>query len=134
MRQIPKLRPTLWDGAVALAVLLFAAALLLLLPRLGGGTEGMAAVVYIDGAEADRVEAAGQTLRRSYSGGGYTVQAEFDLEGGVRAVWADCPTQDCVRTGRISRRGESIVCLPARIVIRLEGGAAEAEAPDAVLR
>ena len=35
---------------------------------------------------------------------------------------SDCPTQDCVHTGAITRGGQSIVCLPARIVIQLEGG------------
>ena len=35
---------------------------------------------------------------------------------------SDCPTQDCVHTGHISRSGQSIVCLPARVVIQLEGG------------
>ena len=35
---------------------------------------------------------------------------------------SDCPTQDCVHTGAITRSGQSIVCLPGRIVIQLEGG------------
>ena len=51
----------------------------------------------------------------------------------ARVVEADCPTQDCVHTGTVTYSGQSIVCLPARIVIRLEGGAAPADVPDAVL-
>ena len=35
---------------------------------------------------------------------------------------SDCPNQDCVRSGVISKSGQSIVCLPARIVIELQGG------------
>ena len=35
---------------------------------------------------------------------------------------SDCPTQDCVHTGLISRGGQSIVCLPGRISVTLEGG------------
>lgn len=34
---------------------------------------------------------------------------------------ADCPDQICVRQGKISGSKESIVCLPHRLVIRLEG-------------
>ena len=46
---------------------------------------------------------------------------------------ADCPTQDCVHTGTITRAGQSIVCLPARIIIRLEGGTVDKDAPDVVI-
>ena len=44
---------------------------------------------------------------------------------------ADCPGQDCVRMGKISKAGEEIICLPHRLVIRIEGGEA---ALDAVVR
>ena len=40
---------------------------------------------------------------------------------------------DCVRTGTISRGGQSIVCLPARIVIQLTGGAADSNDVDIVI-
>ena len=58
---------------------------------------------------------------RTYTSRGYTVRAVFTADG-VRVSGADCPSQDCVRTGEITRAGESIVCLPARIVITLTGG------------
>ena len=41
---------------------------------------------------------------------------------GVAVTASDCPGGDCVRTGAITQSGESIVCLPARVVIQLEGG------------
>ena len=53
--------------------------------------------------------------------------------GGVRVEESDCPTQDCVHTGTITRAGQSIVCLPARVIIRLEGGTADKHAPDVVI-
>lgn len=34
---------------------------------------------------------------------------------------ADCPDKVCVRTGKISRVGEQIVCLPNRVFIRVIG-------------
>ena len=53
---------------------------------------------------------------------------------GLRVARSDCPTQDCVHTGTITRSGQSIVCLPARFILRLEGGTAEdGGAVDAVL-
>ena len=42
---------------------------------------------------------------------------------GVRVSESDCPGQDCVHTGVITRAGQSIVCLPARIVVELVGAA-----------
>ena len=36
---------------------------------------------------------------------------------------SDCPGQDCVHSGAVSRAGQSIVCLPARIVVELVGAA-----------
>ena len=52
---------------------------------------------------------------------------------GIRVALSDCPTQDCVHTGIIDRSGQSIVCLPARVIIRLEGGQRDPDALDAVL-
>ena len=47
--------------------------------------------------------------------------------GSVRVSESDCPGQDCVRTGSISRAGQSIVCLPAQVVISLESAASEVD-------
>lgn len=43
---------------------------------------------------------------------------------------ADCPDQVCVHTGRLSHSGDTAVCVPAGIVLRVEGG--DAASPDAV--
>ena len=44
--------------------------------------------------------------------------------GAVRVVEADCPDQVCVRHGAVRYAGESIVCLPHRLIVTIEGGAA----------
>ncbi|MDR1580824.1 MAG: NusG domain II-containing protein [Synergistaceae bacterium] len=41
---------------------------------------------------------------------------------GVRMVSADCPGGDCVRAGTIQNAGESIICLPHRLTVRLTAG------------
>ena len=46
---------------------------------------------------------------------------------------SDCPGQDCVHSGAVSRAGQSIVCLPARVIVRLEGGQKDESAPDVVI-
>lgn len=35
---------------------------------------------------------------------------------------ADCPGQDCVKMGMITKSGEELICLPHKLVIRIEGG------------
>lgn len=147
MKRSPKLRPTALDGLAALTVLLLAAGLAFLQWR-GGQAESLTAVVSIDGAEADRFSPE-ELLKspRTYTNNGYTLEVvcgfrgEFSTLGhqasngeqGVCVALSDCPSQDCVHTGAITRSGQSIVCLPARIVIRLEGGGLAPGDVDAVL-
>lgn len=42
--------------------------------------------------------------------------------GTVYMKSADCKNQNCVEQGTIRQTGESIVCLPNRVVVRIEGG------------
>lgn len=35
-------------------------------------------------------------------------------------IWADCPDQICVRHKSISKDGESIICLPNKVVVSIE--------------
>ena len=136
MNNSPKLTPGKYDLIVVAAVLALAALLgarFWLSPAPESGT--LLAVVEIDGAEVDRfalAQAAEET--RTYTNNGVTLTvapcatAKRDAEtrtqtetAGVRVVSSDCPTQDCVHTGQISRAGQSIVCVPAHIVITLAG-------------
>lgn len=146
MSPFPKLRPSLWDALVVLAVVLLAAVCSLAFWR-GRDGGALAVVVSVDGETVDRFppsdllkeprtyENNGYTLRLAYAAVGGNGQSAQPASGeiGVCVAEADCPTLDCVHTGVISRSGQSIVCLPARIIIQLEGGtAAEDAAVDAV--
>lgn len=50
------------------------------------------------------------------NGGTNTVQIK---DGKVRMSEADCPDQICVHQKEISRNGESIICLPNKIVLKI---------------
>lgn len=146
-KRSPKLRPAPWDALVVLAVLALAAGSLLALAR-GGETENLTAIVIIDGQEADRFPVT-ELLNspRTYTGSGVTLEVCAGIKGtvsgldaqpsngamGVRVLRSDCPTQDCVRTGTITRSGQSIVCLPARLILQLEGGQPETGGPDIII-
>lgn len=50
--------------------------------------------------------------------GGYN---RLRLEAGrLRIIAASCPTQVCVKQGWISKNGQSIVCLPHKLVITIQ--------------
>ena len=61
-----------------------------------------------------------------------SLNAEYTLGGGTNTLViengaaymssADCPDRTCVNVGRVSFRGEKIVCLPNRIVVTVVGG------------
>ena len=139
MKSSPELRPCLWDGLVVLLVIVLAAVCAIVVWSRSNDAGELTAVVTVDGTEAERIPLKDFPDReRTYSGNGYTLhvclaasQGETGL--GLYVADADCPTQDCVHTGIITRAGQSIVCLPARIIIRMEGGTVDADAPDVVI-
>ena len=134
----PSLRPKPLDALVAAAViaLTVVTALLFYLPKTGGGDQ-LTLVITVGGQEQSRtpvtqlpdgpvhIEGRGGytlTLSPSYS------DLPFSPEWSVRVSESDCPGQDCVHTGAISRAGQSIVCLPAQVVISLVGAASDVDA------
>lgn len=42
---------------------------------------------------------------------------------GAAVLSSQCPDKICVNKGKLTRAGESALCLPARVSLRLEGGA-----------
>lgn len=42
-------------------------------------------------------------------------------DGEVSVTSSDCPDHVCVDTGKISNSGESIICVPARVVVTVGG-------------
>lgn len=47
------------------------------------------------------------------------------IEGGeARMEWADCPGQVCVNHRAVERDGESIICLPNKVVVSVESSEA----------
>ena len=132
MKRSPELKPNLWDILVVLAVVALAAASALTV-RPGRDSGSLTAVVTADGEELDRFAPADLAAGpRTYTHNGYTLTVTAE-DGGLRVSEADCPTQDCVHTGAISRSGQSIVCLPARIIIQLTGGQADPGGVDVVI-
>ena len=108
----------LWDAALLLLCLCLAGGFLLwnALER----TEGAVAVVSVDGEEVARypLDVPGEVVLHGTAGENILV-----IEDGCAYIReADCPDHVCVRTGKIRYEGETIVCLPHRLMIRIAGG------------
>ena len=110
------------DGLLGAGVLLAAGILYLLLHQSTG--VGAWAVIEQDGIEIARMplNQKGSYLVQSKAGHNLVCTAE----GGVWIEEADCPDQYCVRQGAISTADGRIVCLPHRLVVRVEGAASAA--------
>ena len=116
-----------------LALVLCVAASLWLDRRSAGGA---VANIYVDGVcvlSVDLSELAAPESCIIPNGLGVNV---IEMERGrIRVAEADCPDQVCVRSGWLSDSASPIVCLPHKLVIRLEADAkapANETAPDAV--
>ena len=123
MKRSPELKPTKWDALVVLVVLALAG-LLAARPFFAAKTAGELTVeVTVDGETVERCALSAYT-GGTYESRGYTLTVAAE-NGAVRVSESDCPNQDCVHSGAISRAGQSVVCLPARIAVTLEGAASD---------
>ena len=126
----PELKFNRYDAIVAaiVALLAIAVALWFYLPK--AQSDDLTVVISVGGEETQRARLNSFT-GTIVSHNGYTLTVAADGD----SVWiadSDCPTQDCVHTGHIRRTGQSIVCLPAQVVVHLEG-AAQNDAPDVIV-
>lgn len=53
------------------------------------------------------------------------------VDGKASMIYADCPDQYCVHHRPVSKGGESIICLPNKVVVTIKGG--EEQEVDAVV-
>ncbi|MBS7403219.1 MAG: NusG domain II-containing protein [Oscillospiraceae bacterium] len=114
-------------------ILIFAA--LLLAAALWGAlavfrSEGAYALVTVNGEEYGRYALDKDTQQSIISGEHSNLLAIS--EGGARISEADCPDKLCVNQGEIRYSGQSIICLPHKVVVEIVGG--ERSNIDAVVR
>lgn len=107
------------NDAILIAALLLAGGALALwlgLTRQAGGV----ARVQVDGETVMELPLS-QDARVVLGEGGHTNTLVIE-NGAARVEQADCPDQVCVRQGAVRYNGESIVCLPHKLIVSIEGG------------
>ena len=77
--------------------------------------------ILVDG-ELYRQIKLGGTEQETIAFEGRTGEVTIEIDGDrMRFVSSQCPDQTCERTGWISRVGQSAVCLPNRVMIKITG-------------
>jgi hypothetical protein len=77
------------------------------------------AEVMVDGVLVGRFSLSEKHEQTLQTPGGVNVLV---IQDGMAAIcFADCPDQTCVKQGSINRAGQSIICLPHRLVVTLSG-------------
>lgn len=111
------------DIILLLACLLFSAAAYFII-NFAVKKEGAQAVIKVDGVVAETLELGknASVTVDGYRGGKNTIVVDGKE---VYMTDADCPDKLCEKTGRISRTGETIVCLPHRVVVEIQGSGAD---------
>lgn len=100
-----------------------ATSMLLFLVYFKGGVSGArVCVIEVDGREFASYELSSVSGRKiveiENDYGKNTVAIYSD---GAEVIYSDCPDGREVKAGRITEAGESLICLPHRLCVRLEG-------------
>jgi len=91
------------------------------------GQAGGWAVVSVDGQEIGRYPLDAD-LEMTFGDAEYNTVVIRD--GAVAVSEANCGDHTCMRRGEIDRSGETIICLPHRLIIEIVGG--DNTGPDAI--
>ena len=128
MKLSDKTKPVPWD-LLPLAVVLLLAAGLAVWFWGGLSSGGTTAVVSVGTEEVQRIDLRSlqEPMTLTLDDLPYPVTVTL-WNDGVEVTQSQCPGQDCMHSGKIQRSGESIVCLPNRLMIRLEGGKSAVDA------
>ena len=118
------------DLILIAAILAAAVVFLVLFAILRGGTPGKSLRVTVEGREFGTFSLEDNRRIRIDSENGYNILV---IENG--AAWieeADCPDQYCKRNGAVSSNGETIVCLPHRVVAEVRSEEAAEDDVDII--
>lgn len=115
------LRLKLKFGDVIIIVLIIVSALLLTIHFYEGNTAAKTAVITQNNVVLKRIRLDNLSGTVTFDYGGKFPGTIEAANGSIRFAHAECPDQVCVKTGWISRPGQIAVCLPAGVMIKIEG-------------
>lgn len=108
------------DIILVLSMVIIAAAAFLIINYIVK-KDGSYAVIKVDGNVIKTLDLNSDETTIEVNGYQGGVNKVVINDGKVSMTEADCPDELCVKTGKISRVGETIVCLPHRVVVEIKG-------------
>ena len=84
------------------------------------------AEIYVDG----HLE---RTIDDLNTGSSFEISTEYGKnticvkDGNIWVEFSDCKNQTCVHFGKISSAGQTIICAPHKLVVKLKGGGQDAD-------
>ena len=112
------------DIVLFIVLLAFGFAMLFFTIR-AASSPGEQVVINVDGTEYGRYPLDRDRVIEIQNGDRLNIVTIKD--GGVSMTYSTCKNQICVEHGKISLKGDSIVCLPNRVVVEIEGEGGEAD-------
>ena len=103
-----------------ISVLISTAALFLFIFYLWAADSGEIAAVYENGVLSGSYRLDRDCVINVYENGHITNMIEIK-DRSVRVIFADCPDKSCVKQGAVSGVGQSVVCLPNRLFVTVNG-------------
>ncbi len=103
------------DIILALSVIAVSLILLLLLRN---GEKGRYINIYVDG----KIEGTYFLTEREQTVKAGDKNIITIINGEAYMKSAECPDKICIQKGKISHCGEDIICMPNRVIVRVEGG------------
>ncbi|MCM1543978.1 MAG: NusG domain II-containing protein [Ruminococcus sp.] len=80
-------------------------------------SESVTALVYLDGELKNEIELASVEDEQTLNVGGCVLMIHSDA---VEFFSSDCPDKLCVKKGRLSKAGDTMACVPNKVVVTLK--------------
>jgi hypothetical protein len=119
-----------YDLLVLIAI--SALAIILLIPNVLGNKNNLSATITVDGKIVETVDLNSISGVRELTLQS-TPEVKVRMENGkICIIEADCEDKLCVNCGWLDSDGAMAVCLPAKVVVSVDGTITDSEAPDVI--
>lgn len=90
--------------------------------------------IWLDGELYQQIKL-GNTAQQTVKLDGRTGTVTIEIDGKqMRFILSECPDHTCERTGWVSRVGQTAVCLPNRVMIKITGSTDNENAVDIIVQ
>lgn len=104
-------------GDLIIVALVILACVVMFIPKFAD-KKNVTAVIYVDGSEYMRIGLDENKVITPDTDIKTVIEVK---DGAIFFKSSECPDKVCVKTGKLKRAGDTAACLPAKVVITIEG-------------